>query len=96
MKCVDGAVIVSDSKITYTDHPPSDTAKLHSEFYHIVTGGAGSTDLYDEFRHHALYATQPGVALTPQPRLFAYHLLPLEEEKNDNACRVRKYTCTSS
>jgi 20S proteasome alpha/beta subunit len=63
-KCVDGVVLVSDNKVTYEDHPPSQVPKLHSDFYHIVTGGAGSTDLYGDFRKHALYAIQSGVTVT--------------------------------
>jgi hypothetical protein len=68
-KCVDGVVLVSDSKVTYEDHPPSYEPKLHSEFYHIVTGGAGSIDLYNGFRTNALFATQSGVILPENFRL---------------------------
>jgi hypothetical protein len=51
-KCVDGVVLVSNSKVTYEtyetyeDHPSSYEPKLHSEFCPIVIGDAGSTDLY--------------------------------------------------
>lgn len=45
-KCVDGVVLVSNSKVTYEDHPPSYEPKLHSEFCPIVIGDPGSTDLY--------------------------------------------------
>ena len=61
-KCNDGVVMVSDSKITYDDHPPSHGNKL-SPFYHIVMGGAGSTDLYNEFKINVLYAAQPNVKI---------------------------------
>ena len=55
-KCSDGIVLVSDSKITYEDHPPSYGNKLDTHFYQVVTGGAGagSIDLYDTFKIHAL------------------------------------------
>lgn len=43
-RCNDGVVLVSDSKVTYDDHPPTYTAKLGSEFDLIVMGSAGSTD----------------------------------------------------
>jgi 20S proteasome alpha/beta subunit len=77
-KCVDGVVLVSNSKVTYEDHPPSYEPKLHSEFYHIVTGGAGSTDLYKGFRTNALFATQSGAIIPEdirleQPLVYAKH-----------------------
>ena len=68
-KCVDGVVLVSDSKVTYEDHPPSYEPKLHSEFYHIVTGGAGSTDLYKGFRTNTLFATQSAAIIPEDIRL---------------------------
>jgi hypothetical protein len=68
-KCIDGVVLVSDSKVTYEDHPPSYEPKLHSEFYHIVTGGAGSTDLYKGFRTNAISATQSGTIIPENIRL---------------------------
>jgi 20S proteasome alpha/beta subunit len=58
-KCSDGAVLVSDSKITYIDHPPSYQDKLYSKFYPIVAGGAGSTDLCNEFQKYVVPVTQP-------------------------------------
>jgi 20S proteasome alpha/beta subunit len=64
-KCNDGVVLASDSKVTYDDHPPSVQEKLHSPFYHIITGGAGSTDLYGSFRNQSVYATQPDVRISP-------------------------------
>jgi 20S proteasome alpha/beta subunit len=79
-KCVDGVVLVSDSKVTYDDHPPSYEAKLHSEFYHIVTGGAGSMDLYNEYRTRALFATQPGVIISDTR---------LEQPRHDSRQRVQ-------
>lgn len=39
-RCNDGVVLVSDSKVTYDDHPPTYTAKLGSEFYHIAMDSA--------------------------------------------------------
>jgi len=35
-KCSDGVVLISDSKITYDNHPPDYTAKLHGEFYPLL------------------------------------------------------------
>lgn len=59
-KCKDGIVLVADRKVTYDDHPPSYIhPKLDSSFYPVVTGGAGSTDLYDEFKTQAILAIQP-------------------------------------
>ncbi|MFZ0511137.1 MAG: hypothetical protein WAM14_05990 [Candidatus Nitrosopolaris sp.] len=55
--------------MTYEDHPPSYEPKLHSEFYPIVTGGAGSTDLYKGFRTNALFAMQSGVIIPENIRL---------------------------
>jgi 20S proteasome alpha/beta subunit len=73
-KCEDGVVLVSDSKVTYYDHPPlNNQPKLHSDFYHIVTGGAGSTDLYNGFKTNALFATQPGIKI---PETFRLEQLP--------------------
>jgi hypothetical protein len=46
----DGVVLISDSKITYEDHPPDYTEKLGRYFHSIITGGAGPTNLYDTFR----------------------------------------------
>jgi hypothetical protein len=51
-KCSDGVVLISDSKITYDDHPPDYITKLHMEYHPIITCGAGSTDLYDIFREN--------------------------------------------
>src|SRR5215211_1075772 len=59
-KCSDGVVLISDSKITYDNHPPDYTAKLHGEFYPIITGGAGPTDLYDTFRTNIVPVMQSG------------------------------------
>jgi hypothetical protein len=77
-KCVDGVVLVSNSKVTYEDHPPSYEPKLHSEFWVIVIGGVGSTDLYKGFRTNVLFVTQSG-AIIPvdirleQPPAYANH-----------------------
>jgi len=78
-QCVDGVVLVSDSKVTYEDHPPSYEPKLHSEFYHIVTGGADSVDLYKGFRTNALFAMQSGTILPEDIRLE----LPLVYESTE-------------
>ncbi len=77
-KCVDGVVLVSNSKVTYEDHPPSYEPNLHSEFWAIVIGGMGSTDLYKGFRTNVLFVTQSG-AIIPvdirleQPPAYANH-----------------------
>jgi hypothetical protein len=67
--CVDGVVLVSYSKVTYEDHPPSYEPKLHSEFCPIVIGGAGSTDLYKGFRTNVLFVTQSGAIIPEDIRL---------------------------
>jgi len=68
-KCSDGVVLVSDSKVTYDDHPPANENKLTSPFYHIITGSAGSTDLYNKFQIDAVYATQPDVKIPESYRI---------------------------
>jgi hypothetical protein len=62
-RCNDGVVLVSDSKVIFDDHPATYTAKLGSEFYPIVMGGVGSTDLYNTFRADSLSSIQFGVYL---------------------------------
>ena len=71
-------MLVSNSKVTYEDHPPSYEPNLHSEFWAIVIGGMGSTDLYKGFRTNVLFVTQSG-AIIPvdirleQPPAYANH-----------------------
>ncbi len=77
-KCVDGVVLVSNSKVTYEDHPSSYEPKLHSEFCPIVIGGVGSTDLYTGFRTNVLFVTQSGAIIPEdirleQPPVYANH-----------------------
>jgi hypothetical protein len=62
-KCSEGVVLISDSKITYDDHPPDNTTKLHREFHPIITGGAGSTDLYDIFMGNIVQVMQSGAVI---------------------------------
>jgi len=59
-KCVDGVVLISDSKITYDDHPPDYMAKLDRDYHPIITGGAGQTDLYDIFKTNVVPVMQSG------------------------------------
>ena len=68
-KCEDGVVLISDSKITYDEHPPDFSQKLHREFCPIVTGGAGATDLYDIFRKNVVSVMQSGAVI---PTTFPY------------------------
>jgi hypothetical protein len=68
-------VLVSNSKVTYEDHPPS---YEHSEFWAIVIGGVGSTDLYKGFRTNVLFVTQSGAIIPEdirleQPPVYANH-----------------------
>jgi 20S proteasome alpha/beta subunit len=58
-KCKDGAVLASDRKITYVDKPTEFRDKLHRDYYPIVTGGAGGSMVYDNFRHKLLPKLQP-------------------------------------
>jgi len=53
-KCKDGVVLISDRKITYVDKPSEFRNKLHRDYYPIVTGGAGGSKVYENFRHKLL------------------------------------------
>jgi hypothetical protein len=61
--CSDGVVLISDSKITYDNHPPDSAVKIQSEFTPIVTAGAGPTDLYDIFRNNVVPVMQSGTQI---------------------------------
>ncbi|MFY9964385.1 MAG: hypothetical protein WAK50_01490 [Nitrososphaeraceae archaeon] len=58
-RCNDGVILISDRKITYVDKPTEFRDKLHRDYYPIVTGGAGGSRVYENFRQKLLPGLQP-------------------------------------
>ena len=57
-KCIDGVVLVGDRKIKYNNNTVEYADKIFSEYYPVVTAGAGSNISYDKFRNDAKEAAQ--------------------------------------
>jgi 20S proteasome alpha/beta subunit len=58
-KCVDGALLISDRKLTYSDRPTEYIEKTHCDRYPIVTSAAGGSNAYSNFRNKLLPDLQP-------------------------------------
>jgi hypothetical protein len=103
-KCKDGVALVADRKITYDDHPLSYVGgKLDSSFYPIVTGGAGSYDLFNQFKSEALTTIQPqhrqeNVPISGEVRIGIKpdRENPTTQPNVQTSCVVRMYTGPTS